>query len=85
MWLVAEQSRSAHLGCFTQAERETLTTLLRRLVDAGGRGAPEAVPGLPARPTSGTRARRVLESREMAGQVSAGFHSRQKLIFVRSV
>ncbi|GAA1303743.1 hypothetical protein GCM10009647_021230 [Streptomyces sanglieri] len=37
LWLVAEQSQDSFLGCFTQEERETLTTLLLRLVDADDR------------------------------------------------
>ncbi|KIF71374.1 MarR family transcriptional regulator [Streptomyces sp. AcH 505] len=37
LWLVAEESQDSFLGCFTQAERETLTTLLRRLLDADDR------------------------------------------------
>ncbi|ROQ66573.1 DNA-binding MarR family transcriptional regulator [Streptomyces sp. 840.1] len=38
LWLVAEQSQDSFLDCFTSAERETLTALLRRLVDAEDRG-----------------------------------------------
>uniref|UniRef100_A0AAU2VNU4 MarR family winged helix-turn-helix transcriptional regulator n=1 Tax=Streptomyces sp. NBC_00008 TaxID=2903610 RepID=A0AAU2VNU4_9ACTN len=41
LWLVAERSQDSFLGCFTPAERETLTTLLRRLVEADDQGAPE--------------------------------------------
>lgn len=37
LWLVAEQSQDSFLGCLTQAERQNLTTLLRRLVDADDR------------------------------------------------
>ena len=37
LWRVAEESQDSFLGCFTQAERQTLTTLLRRLVDADDR------------------------------------------------
>lgn len=37
LWLVAEESQDSFLGCFSQAERETLTTLLRRLLDADDR------------------------------------------------
>lgn len=37
LWLVAEQSQDSFLGCFTQDERRTLTTLLRRLVDTDDR------------------------------------------------
>ncbi len=37
LWLVAEQSQDSFLRCFTEAERKTLTTLLRRLLDADDR------------------------------------------------
>lgn len=37
LWLVAQQSQDSFLGCFTQEEREALTTLLLRLVDADDR------------------------------------------------
>ena len=37
LWQVAEESQDSFLACFTPAERETLTALLLRLLDADDR------------------------------------------------
>ncbi|MGW0010642.1 MarR family winged helix-turn-helix transcriptional regulator [Streptomyces tendae] len=37
LWQVAQDSQDSFLGCFTPEERDTLTTLLRRLLDADDR------------------------------------------------
>ncbi|MFE6975026.1 MarR family winged helix-turn-helix transcriptional regulator [Streptomyces sp. NPDC057682] len=37
LWRVAQESQESFLGCFSPEERDTLTTLLRRLLDADDR------------------------------------------------